>query len=448
MIDQSFSTHNLRIIYDNENRRGINLAEMFFPDVEALNNTMRTYRIERRRLLEKKARIKKSSFDRQWKTWSNKIDKLDIKREKTITDNLDAISSVICQGSFKVKINAVSGPLKKAIYTTGHDAYSYFAIKQILFNLSRLYKIKQGDRDSISNQLSIILSDSFPKVIIRTDFRYFYESIPRNKLLERINYDTLLSHPSKRVIRNILRQYADISHNSLGVPRGIGISAYLAELYLKDFDSALRSHPEVIYYARYVDDVVVIFTPSPLSRSTDYLALIADLAENYALKLNKAKTKCLSIPSSSDQNLDYLGYSYKWSKNNLSIVMSRKRYLRYLNRLKRCFELYSRSALVDEKSSRRLLFKRIRFLVSNTHLVSNKRRAKVGIYFSNRHITNQRYLELLDDWLLRLTQSTSMPRRAKTRLSSYSFVIGFNEQRYTQYKLNELAAITKAWHNA
>ena len=57
-----------------------------------------------------------------------------------------------------------------------------------------------------------------------------------------------------------------------GIPRGIGISAYLSELYMRDIDIKIKSLEDVIYYARYVDDIIVIICPKTESTKKDYLS--------------------------------------------------------------------------------------------------------------------------------------------------------------------------------
>jgi len=122
-----------------------------------------------------------------------------------------------------------------------------------------LYKVKQSSRYDVLCQLKSILQSSFPKYVIRTDIRDFYESISNEKLLNKIDRDALLTLPSRNVTRQILRDYRDLSHSSAGVPRGIGISAYLSELYIRQFDDAVKAHDDLTFFARYVDDIVLVF---------------------------------------------------------------------------------------------------------------------------------------------------------------------------------------------
>jgi hypothetical protein len=58
---------------------------------------------------------------------------------------------------------------------------------------------------------------------------------------------------------NSKKDTATIKHEK-GVPRGVGISSYLSELYMENIDNEIRNLQDVIYYARYVDDIFIIIS--------------------------------------------------------------------------------------------------------------------------------------------------------------------------------------------
>ena len=53
----------------------------------------------------------------------------------------------------------------------------------------------------------------------------------------------------------------------LGVPRGIGISSLLSEIYMRDLDDCIKKRPEVIFYARYVDDIFILLSQLPQGKN-------------------------------------------------------------------------------------------------------------------------------------------------------------------------------------
>lgn len=74
------------------------------------------------------------------------------------------------------------------------------------------------------------------------------------------------------------------------------MSAYLAELYMRDIDKQIKSLPTVSYYARYVDDIIIVFTPISTKDSRDYLVEIDKIIETkYSLARNKVKTKTFDL---------------------------------------------------------------------------------------------------------------------------------------------------------
>ena len=68
-----------------------------------------------------------------------------------------------------------------------------------------------------------------------------------------------------------------------GVPRGFGVSAYLSELYMREIDNEIKALPDVIYYARYVDDIVIIFSPKTKKNiRTTFLTKYADISAGFS----------------------------------------------------------------------------------------------------------------------------------------------------------------------
>lgn len=138
----------------------------------------------------------------------------------------------------------------------------FFAIKQLQYNIRKTFGVKQSSRHLILSQIKLLLNESNPKYVIRTDITRFFESIPQDKLFSKINDNTLLSSQSKKFIRQILNDYNSKKDTTKidqdkGIPRGIGISSYLSELYLKEVDNKLQNLSDVVFYARYVDDIFI-----------------------------------------------------------------------------------------------------------------------------------------------------------------------------------------------
>ena len=207
-----------------------------------------------------------------------------------------------------------------SINTDNHTAL--FTMKQLQYNIHKTFKVKQENRHSILSNIKTLLNSRVPVYVIRTDISSFYESIIQEKLFERINNNTLLNYKSRSFIKTIIKLYEDkkdqkIIPKGLGIPRGVGISAYLSELYLQNIDLKIRNKREVIFYARYVDDIFIILStiPKPFKSLFEYYQELCNLFGESGLHLKKpndGSNKCFLLDFSEINtdliNMDYLGY--------------------------------------------------------------------------------------------------------------------------------------------
>lgn len=303
-----------------------------------------------------------------------------------------------------------------------------------------------------------MLKDGFPKVILRTDISKFYESIPHNQLINKIDENSLLSFPSKKVIKQILNQYWNIlvadgiknaNDERIGLPRGIGISAFLSELYLKDLDSLLKSMPNVTYYARYVDDIIIIFTPEnrkDTSHIMTHKSEVKKIIEKFSLQINNRKTQIIDLKNGIKQNynITYLGYKFTLSNQKpLIIKMSDKKYNRYKSKIKISFKEF-RSDIIkytpNTSKANNKLVQRIKILTSNFRLFSRKDNVLIGIYFSNEFLTKElEDLVKLDKFLRSEIKSVSAisSKISKNKLDTLSFTNGFNNKHTVNFNFNQ-----------
>lgn len=441
MLDQSFSADNFRIILDLENRKGIHVEDKLSlhrirdinEKIKKCNEWIKIYR-------------KANNYAKVDELQKEKKELRD-KKETELKNELEKISVNIADKNYKVQLNKIEIPNSKPIYTTPITPEHYFTLKQLQRNVSKLFGVKQANRVAIVDQVKLLLADQFPKYIIRTDIQDFYESIQHTNLLDRINKDNLLTPFSKRILRGILDNYKMLSGSDKGIPRGIGISAYLAELFMRDIDNEIKYLPELTYYARYVDDIIIVFTPRPSAPNMNYLDSLKELIEvKYKITLNPEKTKSFDLRNTkSNCELEYLGYKFIFGDNPLKTKLTDKKITKYKDRLKIAFTDYQNLSKVDEKNARRLLVKRIRFLCGNTKLVNNKKNILVGIYYSNSQLTEYEDLERLDDSLRTHIATKITSPNLKERLSKYSFRNGHIEKRFSSYKTVEFTDIMKVW---
>lgn len=485
MLDQSFSYENFRILLDVENRKGRYLEDKIFFDSDIFKrsreisdliiNKNQEIRIETSNI---KAihNVENRDF-----TLLNKLneekEKLKEEREKILEEILIEIASKTDVDNYELKIHKGQVKWGSQLYEIAHNPENYFVTKQLQRNIYKTFKVKQASRKIIIDQLRLLLDDGFPKIIIRTDIKKFYESIPHKELLEKIEENSLLSYPSKKIIRSVLNQYwkiliADgiktINDEKMGIPRGIGFSAYLSELYLRDFDNKIKSIENVTYYSRYVDDIIMIITPDHRNKYQNVDILKDEikniLFEKSKLNINTSKTIVLDLTienknrtNSETYDLTYLGYKFGISyskkkvlqknctykevitKDKLQIYMSDDKLQRFKNKIDAAFSDYDTLIVkyaTEKNATERMLLKRIKFLTNNHQLFRRKSNVFIGIYFSNEFLTKP-FSDLveLDKYLKTkiLALPTTTNNKLINKLKILSFIEGFEKKSIVRF---------------
>lgn len=484
MLDQSFSYENFRIILDVENRKGRYLEdEKFFEtdDIFEQSRVITNKIIDINKVInEEYKRLKKisSKTSEDYKKYDGLLEqkgKLKDEREELRLEILSSLSEKTNSDEYKIQLTKGQIKFGSQLYITEDKPEHYFVLKQLQRNIYKTFKVKQADRKTIISQLKILFDDGFPKVIIRTDIKSFYETIPHKQLLSKIEENSLLSYQSKRIIRDILNQYWKIliadgvkktTDERVGIPRGIGISAYLSELYMRDFDRKISNYENVTYYARYVDDIIIIITPKIRNENVSTLKYRNEiktiLNKTASLNLNLEKTFSIDLrkekkerKSSIKYNLTYLGYQFimgyekknemkdgkkkEWiEKLPLKILMSENKFERYENKIITAFENFTTEKIKyagRENNINRLLLLRMKFLTNNFQLFRRKKNVFVGIYFSNEFLNSNDNLKSLDKIFREEIRKIDIPGNAKLveKLKKLSFEQGFNERRFLNF---------------
>lgn len=441
MLNQSFSADNFRRILDLENRKGVYLEGHFFPSINKITEDIKQCNKD----IKDKRRSKPRPND-ELKTLYERRKKLKEEKAKQLNAELQKVSDKVVAPAFKIELDKKDIPNEKSLYIVRNSPEYYFTMKQIQNNISRLFVVKQANRFEIVNQVKVLLNDGFPKYVIRTDIDDFYENIPHEPLLEKIKGNNLMSPFSRKILIQILNKYKELSGSEKGIPRGIGISANLAELYMRDIDKGIMSLKGISYYARYVDDIIIIFTPASIGQRRNYLNEIKKIVVNFKLKLNDTKTRKFNSQNAEQSHrLEYLGYKVFFGKGDVKTRLTDKKIRKYKNRIDLAFDNYSNLSKVDEKEARRLLVKRLRFLAGNTRLKNNKENILVGVYYSNCQLTEKDDLISLDDYLRTKINNTIKLGKLQERLKKYTFKEGFEAKRFSPFKTHELQKIMKIW---
>ncbi len=452
MLDQSFSSKSFQEIFDKENRKGINVEKRFKEDfVDSLAKVGELKNI-------RKQIQQETDFDAKKLLYTEKK-KLKKERHALVSGVLDTVADEINSHTINLELGGNYGGQS---YVFEKNVHNFFISKKVQDNINKTYNVKQSSRYAILSELLNLLEDNFPKYVIRTDIKSFYESIPQKKLLNKIDSDYLLSIKTKKFIHQIFTSYNSLTGQTnpeiaKGVPRGVGISAYLSELFMRRIDNKIRELDDLVYYARYVDDIVAIFVPKSKNIEPDqligYKTKLTNLITSEELVLNVKKTEEYNLlegifdlrfndnnPNFVCKTIQYLGYdigsviTYKPNgsikSKDLSVGLSKTKIDKYFKKIKLSFQHFEKKKKHNRKNAFKLLSARINYLTSNTKLRNNKDKVFVGIYYSNPFLNNNVSLQKLQTRLKWHINRAGLTTDEKKTMLKYSFAEGFKKKTF------------------
>lgn len=448
MLDQMFTAENFREIFDIENRKGVDVASRFFPDLAPKTLSVREKVAEIRQWRKDRAAISSAAFESGEATLKQELLELRAVKSKAVDLEMEKLSAVVAAPGFKILLTQKTGPKDKPVYCIDGSPETFFVVKQLQRNIYRIYKVKQSNRHDLACQIRDTIGSGFPFEMIRTDVSEFYESVDRRRLYAKLDQDQLLSSSSKKFIRQIFASYEAISKNSKGIPRGVGISAYLAELYLRPVDQAIGNLPGIVLYCRYVDDIVAVFArPTTGAAGGSYRTHLLKILNDHGLTHNEGKTVEFDFgDKGAPKEFEYLGYKFHATLRTLQIAPSEAKIDKLQLRLEATFATYRRAAATSSRKAFREVVARVKFLTGNTRLANNKSSATIGIYYNSPLVTDLRRYKSLDTLLKKEIRSIKRPKLRATLLEQ-GFEAGFVERRFYNFSDAELKVIVKAWRH-
>ena len=407
MLDQSFSAHNFEVLFNLENRKGhIDITSMsqLYKDVLAEIKD----RKEKLRELRKKKKADRTSQEfAEIETLESKLKELYQRKAEALSEDMASIAEEVNSHHFFFEIDKHIYKGKEE-FTLKESRASFYAMKQLLYNMKRTFKIEMPGRHQIMASIKPLMNMKMPIFIIRTDINSFYESIPQEHLLQKVYDNSLLSFKSKSFVKQIFQAYESVKDINLtpagvGVPRGIGISAMLSEVYMQDIDQKIRSRVEVIYYARYVDDIFMIFTSlDGHSSLNDYYRNLRKEFKSIGLELKAiGEDKCQLLSYRPDAlrpiHFDYLGYKLNLSKPKKELItvfsLSDNKIDKLKKKIENAFKHFENLSKKDIKAARRDLLDSLDYITGNIRLSNSKNHAKAGLYYNNDLIDNPSELD-------------------------------------------------------
>lgn len=364
----------------------------------------------------------------------------------------------------------------------GKLAYKFSNIEQALAarlvskNIQVNYEIRQQNRNTIIKNLISFLKESGPYKLFRFDIKNFFESVNRNELFIQFINDGRCSRQTILLVHQLFNRLE--LQGIAGLPRGLSLSSTLSEYALYKFDAAIRQEDSIFFYARFVDDIILISSPELDKEEAEKL-----LEKNIfpGLKLHKSGNKMthFSVPKSTEKDdelgqkshsFDYLGYQFSifekndssdtvfgLSRRRVDIDISQEKIDKIISRIINSFTSYLSSS--SSPSAFDLLEKRIKALTGN-YIIRDPITGihiKTGIYYNYADKNNIRDcpLKKLDALLRGLLFSRhhklSTKIQAKISLSNrrklvgYTFSGGFHRHRLHFFSNEDLKRMKEAW---
>jgi hypothetical protein len=442
-MEQSFSTSNLKRIWDLQTRKGDDRLLDLFPDVKQAF----LHRRDARRELRAASRLPligdaESVLARRAEAASKSAEEA---RDAALAATSDALITAVEERRFSWGLRETAPVDGRRTFAIEQSPEAFFAEQVLQRAVADITANRPSARQSIIANVTRVLDSNLPKLVIRTDFERFYENIDHKMLNSLLTHD-FLSPTFRGLVEALLHETHAILGSKRGLPTGVGLSAKLAEYFLADFDRQMSSIPRTLYYGRYVDDVVLILgevNHGELDVATE-LRRITETARKKGLSLSSTKT---AVSRTSPQWIlapfELLGYKLSSGpRATVSLTDSRRAELK-----RRIDGVFSSWANCDPKNhgNRRLLIDRLRYLTGNFRLANNKRNAFIGIYFSNPHLRDADLFHDLDDYLETARKAAMLDSGLEAQVEGITFTNGFEKRRLHRFTSRQLRRVRRAW---
>ncbi|WP_322405195.1 antiviral reverse transcriptase Drt3a [Massilia luteola] len=352
----------------------------------------------------------------------------------------------------------------------GKNIYSFpefhdeLLIRKINNNIRHFRKIKNPARTSIVTNLSRIAAEAVSYRIYRLDVKSFFESFSISHVLKNVDDIHILSLATKRVLRDLFKHFS--ASGGTGIPRGLAISSTLSELMMAEFDTNIKHMDNVFFYARYVDDIVIV--TSAVECQSSFTKLISSLLPD-GLKLSRKKQEIITVPKATKAStfkfsVEFLGYKFDVQDpgavntcRQVNLGISDGKLKKIKTRLVLAIKDYCKTKNMAD------LISRVQFLCGNLALADRDRgRQRLAGIFFNYHLIQPSSpscgLSELDRFLhyaitsgrgpiFQAFKLNSTPAERK-RLASFSFSKGFHGKVFMHYTGAKLKNIQECWKYA
>lgn len=364
-------------------------------------------------------------------------------------------------GSIRMNVSYAKG---KSVFHV-QNLEQILALRHVSSKIRQITGMKPSDRNFIVECLKSMCQEAVPFYVHRFDIKSFYESVLVEPILKEINNDIALSGQTYRILESL---FTKLKRNGTeGLPRGLPISATLSEYIMRHFDDAAERLNFVWFYARFVDDIIIITEPT-ISRELVYSEIQGMLPKG--LRFNEKYRALYFSPfdkntskSNVENEFDFLGYNYKVSpikqKNSekireVYVDLSTKKINKIKTRLALSFIQFKKDSNYDN------LIGRVRLLTSNFSYIDKKTSIlrTSGIYYSYPlvDLRNSNGIAMLDRFLMNIILNESPRNRLRPSLTAKQkreilrlrFEIGYKNRRFFHFSYRELSKLVECWKYA
>lgn len=127
--------------------------------------------------------------------------------------------------------------------------------RKCAYNVKRVIDSSPKSRKKIIRELKGFLRDGAGYRIYKFDIKSFFESCDPSEIQALVN-DLSVSRQTRRLICRLVEVFNE--GDGEGIPRGVEISSVLADIAMHGFDRRFSQDEKVLYYARFVDDILII----------------------------------------------------------------------------------------------------------------------------------------------------------------------------------------------
>lgn len=339
-------------------------------------------------------------------------------------------------------------------------------LRKLARNVSKLTRTRQSDRSTIIKSLRALFAEGQDLHVCKLDVRQFYPSIDRRVIADLFASDSGFPPTSLRVFQSF--DAALSSRGIGGLPPGLSVSAVLAEYLMRKFDRAIKQYTPVHYYARFVDDVIVLMTSEGDPRE---LLRLARRHLPSGLELNHAKSRSFNLTrdavnnpnlATEEQRIDFLGYQFiVYGQARLKPGQARRVITdiapKKVKRIKHRICLSALDYLQNGDFS--LLRDRLKLLCGNYNMYDFEKRIRrnVGVYWSYREIDASLSTAIaeLDHFLKKFLLARSgkicgplwlaLTTPQRHELLSNRFSRSFSETSFHHFNSQRLAELTACW---